>query len=390
MGFGDSIPSSCSEWTLRLSLSEGDNSMRYDFEYAILNPAQSPCQEISDPDKLVKEPIVSVAMITYNHEPYIAKAIEGVINQQTEYPFELIIGEDRSFDRTREIVLEYQKKYPEVVRVLIPERNTGSIKNMLRVEKACHGKYIAYCEGDDYWHNPYKLQRQTDFLENNPDFGLVHGDWDCFNVSTGKLVKNVNRIEGKEYNSEPSNLFVSILELEYYLRTLTVCVRKALLLEVLSSDPLVFENERFLMGDTPRWLELSRVTRFKYINESLGTYNVLAESASHCQDGCKLYEFYLSIFDMVRYYAEKYMPGYNVDSIISRHLTLMLKHAYFNQDSELAKKTMKLASKLNCTQLFLYLGATNQVLHCGLAPFAGLARFVKDLKRKCRTGFSLH
>ncbi len=364
--------------------------MRHDCEYAILNPAQSPCQEISDPDKLVKEPLVSAKMVTYNHAPYIAQAIEGVLQQEVDFSYELVIGEDCSTDGTREIVCEYQKKYPDIIRVITSEQNVGARKNSCRIEKACRGKYIAYCEGDDYWHNPYKLQRQTDFLENNPDFGLVHGDWDCFNVSTGKLIRNVNRFEGREYNSEPSDLFVSILDHEYYLRTLTVCVRKALLLEVLSSDPLVFENEHFLMGDTPRWLELSRVTRFKYINESLGTYNVLAESASHSQDGCKVYEFYLSILDMIRYYAAKYMPAYSIDRVISRHLTMMLKHAYYNQDSELAKKTMKLASRLNCTQLLLYLGATNQVLHYGLAPFAGLARFAKVLKRRCKTGFSLH
>ncbi len=359
-------------------------------EHPIVNANEIPTQEISDAKVLIKEPVVSAIMITHNHEHYIAQAIEGVLQQKTNFPFELVIGEDCSTDGTREIVLEYQKKHANIIRVITSDHNVGARKNAYRTEKACRGKYIAYCEGDDYWHHPQKLQQQVDYLESHPDVGLVHGDVDSFNVSRGERIKRLDRYQGRRYSTERDDLFVSILEHKYHITTLTVCVRRDLLIQVVNSDPIVFQHGRFQMGDTPRWLELSRVTRFKYIDESLGTYNVLAKSACHFQDSSKLYEFYLSIFDMVRYYADKYMPGYSVDSIISRHLTMMLKHAYYNQDSELAKKTMKLASKLNCTQLLLYLGATNQVFHCGLVPFAGLARFVKGLKRRCRTGFSLH
>ena len=132
-------------------------------------PDEIPCQEISDPAVLSKNPLVSVNMITYNHEPYIAQAIEGVLIQKTDFPIELVIGEDCSTDRTRKIVLDYQKKYPEMIRVITAKENVGMQKNGLRTSKACRGKYIAFCEGDDYWTDPNKLQKQVDFLESHPE-----------------------------------------------------------------------------------------------------------------------------------------------------------------------------------------------------------------------------
>jgi glycosyltransferase involved in cell wall biosynthesis len=116
--------------------------------------------------------LVSVCMITYNHEEYIAQAIEGVMMQRTTFPIELVIGEDCSTDRTRKICLEYQEKYPDVIRLLLPEKNLGMQQNSIITLRSCIGKYIALCEGDDYWIDPNKLQKQVDFLEANLDFSI--------------------------------------------------------------------------------------------------------------------------------------------------------------------------------------------------------------------------
>jgi glycosyltransferase involved in cell wall biosynthesis len=112
---------------------------------------------------------VSVAMITYNHERFIAQAIEGVLMQQTDFQVELIIGEDCSSDGTREIVRRYGERYPEQIRPLLPERNIGAYANAMAVLEACLGEYIATCEGDDYWTDPTKLQKQVELLDAKPD-----------------------------------------------------------------------------------------------------------------------------------------------------------------------------------------------------------------------------
>lgn len=119
-----------------------------------------------------KNIMVSVSMITYNHEKFIAEAIEGVVMQKTDFPFELVIGEDCSTDQTRSICIAYQKKYPDIIRLRLPETNQGMMLNWINNISNGKGKYIALCDGDDYWSDPYKLQKQFDFMEANPDYAL--------------------------------------------------------------------------------------------------------------------------------------------------------------------------------------------------------------------------
>ena len=111
-------------------------------------------------------------MITYNHERFIAQAVESVLMQQTNFPYELIIGEDCSTDNTREMVREYQRRHPDKIRLLLPERNLGGPipgkRNYVQTLNAATGKYIALLEGDDYWTSPHKLQKQVDFLDSHP------------------------------------------------------------------------------------------------------------------------------------------------------------------------------------------------------------------------------
>lgn len=113
---------------------------------------------------------VSVAMITYNHERFIAQAIESVLMQQTDFEYELLIGEDCSTDRTRDIVLSFQAEYPDRIRLLLSDTNIGPHRNVVRTLQACQGKYIALLEGDDYWTDPHKLQRQVEFLDSHPEY----------------------------------------------------------------------------------------------------------------------------------------------------------------------------------------------------------------------------
>lgn len=123
-------------------------------------------------------PTVSVWMTTYNHEKFISQAIEGVLMQETSFPFELVIGEDESTDGTRAICEDYAKRYPGIIRLHLRSRNDLEKKkyaapfmhNFLATLAACRGQYIALCEGDDYWTDPKKLQKQVDFLEAHPEY----------------------------------------------------------------------------------------------------------------------------------------------------------------------------------------------------------------------------
>lgn len=116
------------------------------------------------------EIMISVCCITYNHGKFISNAVEGFLMQRTDFEYEILIGEDCSTDGTREILDEYASKYPDKIKLITSENNVGANNNVVRTIQAARGKYTAFCDGDDYWINPDKLQKQVDFLENNPDY----------------------------------------------------------------------------------------------------------------------------------------------------------------------------------------------------------------------------
>ncbi len=122
--------------------------------------------------RMNNRPTVSICMSTYRHEQFIQQAIEGVMMQQTTFRIELVIGEDCSDDGTRLICEAMEQKYPDRIRLLPSDTNYGQNHNLARTLFACNGIYIALCEGDDYWTDPLKLQKQVDFLEQNHDYVL--------------------------------------------------------------------------------------------------------------------------------------------------------------------------------------------------------------------------
>lgn len=123
-------------------------------------------------------PLVSVFMLAYNHERFIAQALDSILQQQVNFRYEIVVGEDCSTDNTREILLEYWRKYPGLFNLLLHEKNVGPSTNHMLTAEACKGKYVAMCEGDDYWTDPTKLQQQVDFLEANPSYSLCcHRIW---------------------------------------------------------------------------------------------------------------------------------------------------------------------------------------------------------------------
>jgi glycosyltransferase involved in cell wall biosynthesis len=148
-----------------------------------------------------KEPLVSICCITYNHEKYIRDAIEGFLMQRTSFPIEIIIHDDASTDTTSDIIRGYVDKFPNLITPIIQKENQYSkgIKPLQRfILPRARGKYIAICEGDDYWTDPLKLQKQVDFLNDHPDISFC-----SHNVN--KVDQNNNIIE--ENNSKMTNYF---------------------------------------------------------------------------------------------------------------------------------------------------------------------------------------
>lgn len=119
--------------------------------------------------------MLSVIIISYNQEKYIQEAIDSVLNQKTKYEYEVLLADDCSPDNTKEVLKEYQKKYPDKIKVLPRKSNLGANKNIMDAYLKCKGKYVTVLEGDDYWNNENKIQIQIDFLESHPEYiGISH------------------------------------------------------------------------------------------------------------------------------------------------------------------------------------------------------------------------
>jgi len=192
--------------------------------------------------KILKENIamVSVCMITYNHELYIREALDGVVMQKTNFKIELILGEDCSSDETRKICENYAAKYPELIQLLPSDCNLGMSQNGIRTLQSCKGKYIALLEGDDYWTDPLKLQKQVDFMELNPEYSM------CF--TRFRLINQIKNIISDDYNE---GFFEDTMPIEFNFETLNKGWQ-------IGTQTLMFRKES---------LKLMEINNFKYFRD---------------------------------------------------------------------------------------------------------------------------
>ncbi len=288
-------------------------------------------------------PIVSICCLTYNHEPFIRDAIEGFLIQKTTFPIEILVHDDASSDGTTGIIREYENKYPNLIFPIYQKENQYSkgIKiSPTFVWPKVQGKYIAICEGDDYWTYPYKLQKQVDSLEANSRYGLVHSDCNILNHEHNSIIQQYHKQKNRIINTD--NLFEELLY-DNFIDTCTVCLRKDLLLEYLSSK---YADMKFGMGDYPLWLYLSLNTQFGYINEPLAVRRILPESASQSKNYQKKLAFVQSIYDIKFYFIEQFGCSEKLRSLIIRQYhKALLYYSSLLRDAQTAENSYKIISE---------------------------------------------
>lgn len=294
--------------------------------------------------------MVRVSCITYNHAAYIEKALDGFCMQETSFPFVCTIVDDASIDGEQEVLRQYIQEHfnlddssvyrneeTEDFFLVFAQHNTNkncyfavfllkynhrSIKkpkkNYLK-EWNDSSKYIARCEGDDYWIYNLKLEEQVAFMESNPDFSLCFGDVKYYHIDKHVSKGNISIISGNDnrqlekYDGE--QLFFRVLMGKAHIQTLTVLYRSALVGHIKKN------TKGFAMGDTPLWLDLSQQGKIKYIEKVYGVYNVHYGSASHNPE--TKFDFALSMYEMRCYYCEKY--GYSIPKQLKKKYNTVFK-----------------------------------------------------------------
>ncbi|MCL2764379.1 MAG: glycosyltransferase [Treponema sp.] len=240
----------------------------------------------------MSNPLFSVVVLTYNQEHYISRTLDSILEQEHKYQYEILIGEDCSKDNTRNIILEYKKSYPDIIKLLLNEHNMGMIKNFFNVLQHCKGKYIFFCAGDDYWLNG-KVSTQIDFMEKNPDIGMC-----CANAvylhENGKKI--LTKIKNGLHNYEDLIQNNDIVQV-------TACIKNQFIPEYIKCiDPV---NKNWLTEDYPIWLyfAVNNINIYR-LPDVLAVHRYIINSISHPKDYNKIKNWFLMIFDIRKYFLD--------------------------------------------------------------------------------------
>lgn len=295
---------------------------------------------------LLPPPTVSVFVMVYNHEKYLAECLDGILMQKCNFSYNIVAGEDASTDRSREILQEYCKKHPGKFKLILHEKNVGAFANQMSVLSSCNGKYIALCEGDDYWIEPNKLQKQVEFLESNPEYCLVH--------TNGYIEKNNKLIPWQEWEYVEGD----VSETFYYgpsVRTCTALFRSNLLLEY---SKLLNQSNIKIIGDWPLFAFYTTKGKFGYIYERMAVYRYNPNSVSSKKSLSNHFKYSLDTIEVKRFLRDYIFTGriddlYNESELLKEMNHLYLKYSFdtwnfrkskkYALETELNSKSRKLA-----------------------------------------------
>lgn len=239
--------------------------------------------------------MISVIIVTYNQEQYIEQNIKAVLMQKVDEPIEIIIGNDDSTDSTKEICTAYANKYPQI-HLINNHPNMGGNENFLNCLKFTNGDYIAGCDGDDYWTDEYKLQKQVDYFRSHPQCVLLHTKSRLFD---GK--KFYNRTINESEVTSRTQLLIN-----NYINSTTLMYRRSLLLKNIDWFTQSFFKYHWKMLDYPIALTLGLEGEIGYINDDTAVYRVLPNTMSHLPDKERQYMFDASTLDIKTFFYVQY------------------------------------------------------------------------------------
>ncbi len=228
---------------------------------------------------------VSVALITYNHADYVAQAVQSVLDQQTDFDYEIVIGEDCSTDATPEILSRLRKLHANRIQVEFNQRNLGMVENFSRTLQRCQGEYLALLEGDDFWTSPMKLQRQADFLDGHPDCAVCFHKAEIVDETGGSAAVFRTPAFQKEITT------IRDLIKGNYIHTCSVMYRRS----GIQAVPEWFRGLK--MVDWPFHLLHAERGNIGYLNEAMGAYRVHGGGVFSVRGLIRQHEAALEVYD---------------------------------------------------------------------------------------------
>lgn len=278
---------------------------------------------VKDNIKITKRPLVTVQVYAYNKEKYIAQCLDSILSQKTNYEYEVIVAENPGTDHTREILLNYQKRFPEKIILVLREKNMGFFYNYFASERLSRGKYIARCDGDDYWCDNLKIQKQVDFLESNIDVGLCYTRSRIFDDNRNCFSQQEGGLPWKGFKSEL---------IKEPIQQPTIMYRRDLFWEYMNE--IQPEEKGWLMEDVPRSLWFAWNSKVVRLDDITAVYRIVSDSQSHNIDYNKQERYHRSIRDIRLFYYDKYCKG-------ETNLCKLIKNDYFKRNLNAALKSSR-------------------------------------------------
>lgn len=277
-------------------------------------------------------PLVSVLCPTFNHAAYIRQCLDSVIAQETCFPYEILVNDDCSTDGTTDIVKEYAQKYPSFVKAFthpfnLYSRGTDAVRDILL--PTARGKYIAICEGDDYWTNNKKLQMQVDLMELHPETGLVYTYFE-------KIVEETGEKRNFRFHELEGYVYPETLACKDSIWYVTVMMRKSLMLQAPHLD-----MSNYFTGDIFWFNWISRQSDVRLLRTHTAVHRILGDSMSHFKDPRKKIDFFYLSSNTRLYFATHYPPLRKkryARMIIKKSAVNCMKYALAHGDYELYKK----------------------------------------------------
>lgn len=240
--------------------------------------------------------IVSVSCITYNHAKYIRQCLDGILMQKADFQYEILIHDDASTDGTDDIIREYAQKYPTIIKPIFEKENQYSkgvpISATFNYPRA-EGKYIALCEGDDYWTDPYKLQKQVDYLEDHPEYAMCFTGAEVITEIDNSHADLFKDLETREYTGD------EIIS-SWIVPTCTVLHKKNVAIPV---------DKRFIVGDNVTFLSCAKLGKVHCFSEQTAVYRQHAGGWTATRTGYQvLYKWLIHYIALLEYFPEFKKP----------------------------------------------------------------------------------
>jgi len=282
-----------------------------------------------------KKKLLSIHIITYNHERYIKHCLDSIINQKTDLCYEIIISDDASNDNTQQILREYQEKYPNIISLLINTKNKGLIKNFYNSLDQCQGQYIINIDGDDYF-NENSLNMIHHEIKRNSGIDIIEFEYDEYYQTSGKIVKHTNKFQRNI--SYDNYLYYAFI---YKILPWAWCIKKSVLDKYLKKEELIINNIN--IEDYPISLELlyNQCTLI-HINKSIRTYRRHIDSMSNINNLNYRIDFIKSTLNVSYYYYKKYkLPNKWLKSVKLQSNYSLMHTAGLYGDKTLGNKLIK-------------------------------------------------